>query len=138
MKNNMVFTSIPISKEMLTKTDETSFILRPSLIADGVGVFVTHGVKKGTLLSLFPDMGTRVMTYESYLKLSCRSQKFLDVFGVSMENGFSYPSSFSQMSIGWYLNHSFEPNAHHDEQYNYYALRDIEGGEEVVINYQSL
>ena len=39
--------------------------------------------------------------------------------------------------VGWYLNHSFTPNAY-QEQYQYFAARDIEAGEEITINYRTL
>ncbi len=41
------------------------------------------------------------------------------------------------MEIGWYVNHSNTPNAHH-LNYKYYALRDIKAGEEIVIDYNTL
>jgi SET domain-containing protein len=42
------------------------------------------------------------------------------------------------MEIGWYLNHSDDPNVYHDEQYFYYSLKDIKAGEELFIDYSSL
>jgi SET domain-containing protein len=42
------------------------------------------------------------------------------------------------MEVGWYLNHSFEPNAACKEPDEFYASRDITAGEEVLIDYNSL
>lgn len=41
------------------------------------------------------------------------------------------------MDIGWHLNHSKNPNAGH-KNYDYYALKDIQKGEEIVIDYETL
>ncbi len=42
------------------------------------------------------------------------------------------------MSVGWFLNHSNEPNAENDEHYDYYAIRDIPKGAEILIDYDKL
>ena len=47
------------------------------------------------------------------------------------------PNDFSHMSIGWYLNHSSNPNAEH-KNYVYYSIRDIKAGEEILIDYNTL
>jgi SET domain-containing protein len=41
------------------------------------------------------------------------------------------------MSIGWYLNHSDQPNAAH-RRYVYFALKAIRKGEEVTMDYRTL
>ena len=43
------------------------------------------------------------------------------------------PKDFGHMEIGWYMNHSKKPNAHH-RNYNYYASRDIPAGEEITVS----
>jgi len=48
------------------------------------------------------------------------------------------PANFGAMAVGWYLNHSDSPNAHHDAGYKYFASRDIAAGEEITINYYEL
>jgi SET domain-containing protein len=45
--------------------------------------------------------------------------------------------SFSHMHVGWYLNHSDQPNAHH-ERFKYFASRDIDANEEITIDYRDL
>jgi hypothetical protein len=47
------------------------------------------------------------------------------------------PDDFGCMPIGWYLNHSKDPNAAH-EDFLYYASRDIRAGEEILIDYETL
>lgn len=108
------------------KTTEYSFMLKPSQI-EGVGVFAVHGIAKGTSLYIFRDAGAMVRTVPADFKKYC----------LNLKNGLLAPSDFGQMAVGWYLNHSFTPNAYQD-QYQYFAARDIEAGEEITINYRTL
>ena len=133
---NITFISIPLQSEMKTETGEFSFILKPSTIA-GVGVFVTHKIKKGTRLRVFSGEPTRKIRM-SEVKKNPVLAKFVEFFAV-VSNGIAYmPSNFSRLDVGWHLNHCNNPNAHHDESYKYYASRDIEEGEELTINYNEL
>ena len=59
--DNLTFIAIPHC-EVPRETDELSFLLRPSAIS-GVGVFLTHPVKKGTYLALFWDDTVRRIPY---------------------------------------------------------------------------
>ena len=108
------------------KTTEYSFMLKPSQI-EGVGVFAVHGIAKGTALYIFRDAGARIRTVPADFKKYC----------LNLRNGLFAPPDFGQMAVGWYLNHSSTPNAY-QEQYQYFAARDIEAGEEITINYQTL
>ena len=47
------------------------------------------------------------------------------------------PRDFACMELGWYLNHSKNPNAYHND-YEFYALTDIKVGQEILIDYNSL
>lgn len=48
------------------------------------------------------------------------------------------PEDFGRMHIGWYLNHSKNSNTKCDEDYKWYAARDIKAGEEILIDYNLL
>lgn len=135
---NITFIKIPERNEMKLYTDEFSFILKPSPIA-GVGVFATHGIKKGTRLRVFSGEPTRKMKL-SEVKASGNPQlaKFVEFFAVASEGTVYMPANFSVMAVGWYMNHADKPNAHHDAGYKYFASRDIQAGEEITINYHEL
>ncbi len=64
--------------------------------------------------------------------------KFVEFFAVVSDGTAYMPPNFSRLDVGWYLNHSDKFNAYHDENYRYYAVRDIEEGEELTINYHEL
>lgn len=116
----------------MNKTNEFSFILKPS--DHGVGVFTLHDIDKDTHLRLFGDNET----LSSLEKNKEDVPKFFRAYCVSRGEKLICPKDFGQMHIGWYLNHSETPNAYHDEDYKWYAVRDIKAGEEITINYSLL
>lgn len=105
-------------------TDEFSFALRPSPL-DGIGVFAVHGIKQDAVLRLFTADDTR----DLFIEIPATFQKH-----VVADNPTMCPADFGRMSVGWYLNHSDQPNATHSN-YVYRALRDIAADEEVTIDY---
>jgi len=115
---------------MQTETGEFSFILKPSSI-QGVGVFAAHGIAKGTKLKVFADDHTyRILDEETV-------PEGFDSLCLGLGDGkLGCPNDFNHMSIGWYLNHSKEPNAYFDENYLLFAARDIAAGEELTIDYK--
>jgi SET domain-containing protein len=120
----------------MNETNEFSFVLKPA--AHGVGVFATHDIPQGTRLRVFGDTNPiRLMKKEDVpetLRDWCASRR--DVL--------MCPPDFGYMPIGWYLNHSDEPNAMHDstettDTYGeWLAARTIRSGEEITINYNEL
>ena len=119
---------------MKDTTDEFSFILKQS--EHGVGVFAMHDIKKGTYMRLFgnkDENNNRVLKNENIPKI------FQD-YCVHRDKGeIICPKDFGNMQIGWYGNHSSKkPNIFHDENYDWYALRDIREGEEILYDYNSL
>lgn len=113
-------------------TDELSFLLRPSR-HDGVDVFSTHGIRKGTCLRLFPGPASRFVPAENESD-GCLLAFFSRRFGIQGTKGYYVHRDFGSMEIGWYLNHSPDPNAYHDEVFDYFASRDIPAGEEITVD----
>jgi hypothetical protein len=132
---NAILAEIPIYPRMRATTDEFSFVLRPSK-RSGVGVFCTHGIAEGTRLALFPGLAPRYFS-NAQLARDPRLRAFCEVYGVAVDGGSVVARSFGHMHVGWYLNHSDEPNAHH-QRFRYFARRDIEAGEEITIDYRGL
>lgn len=119
------------------KTDEFSFILKPSTVCEGVGVFICHAVAKGTRLRLFGDQmeddidRPRVLGREAVPEL---------LRGYCVDDGerLLCPHDFGSMPVGWYVNHSDEPNAFQTDRKWFRALRDIVAGEEILLDYRTL
>jgi hypothetical protein len=118
---------------MSKETTEFSFKLQPS--NHGIGVFATHDIKNGSFLRLFANENEgNVMTSERNSKNV--PEKFHQ-FCMVINNKLICPKDFGHMAVGWYLNHSNTPNAHHKD-YQYYASSDIKEGEEITIDYNTL
>jgi SET domain-containing protein len=130
------FPQIPLDPRQYSRTDEYSFVLKPAG-TKGIGVFATHGIAKGTKLDLFPNGQTREFS-RAQLDADPRLDKFCQFYGVDTEDGSSCAPHFGCMSVGWYLNHADEPCAARDEQWDYFAGRDIAAGEEITIDYRAL
>ena len=104
---------------MHDKTDQYSFVLRPSEI-QGVGVFATHAIKSGTRLRLFsPGERTRFRK-----RFSDLFNRYFRHFCVENEGFISTPGDFGRMSVGWYVNHSSRPNTY-AIKYIFFAKRNI-------------
>lgn len=124
----------------MDKTDEFSFVIKPAKY--GVGVFATHDIKEGTHLRLFVDEETT--QHESRV---LNKKDVPEVFwGHCLDRGDTMicPPDFGALPIGWYVNHSAHPNAAPGEnsnshrKYRWYALKDIQAGEEILFNYSAL
>lgn len=118
------------------------FRLKPSKI-NGVGVFACVKIKTGEVLPLFSgDDNTSIfISQQRYQNLPKIDQKYCDTLGINVktpESGYWVPPNPYHLEIGWYLNHSDKPNAYHDDEYRYYASRDISAGEEILIDYNQL
>ena len=114
-------------------TTEFSFILKPS--KRGIGVFVTHNIKKGIFLRLFTDEGVR----GDVIRKKSAIPKIFWGHCVDRGNGLTItPKDFSAMPVGCYINHSKNSNAVWKNDNAYYAIRDISEGEEILTDYNFL
>jgi hypothetical protein len=128
----------------MNETNEFSFTLKPSKF--GVGVFAEHPIAKGTYLRIFGDPSVEAHTFRELPKTSV-PEKFWE-FCLDRGDFLICPPDFGVMPLGWYLNHSAEANAESrpipgvesamSKKYQWFASRDIEEGEEILINYNSL
>ncbi len=109
---------------------EFSFVLKPSAIG-GIGVFATHDISTGTriLSSSFSPRRMKIKDIPSDFLKYCIYINDEDCF---------CPERFDRMEIGWFLNHSFEPNIEKKGENYIIAIRDITAGEEILIDYNQL
>lgn len=117
---------------MRERTDEFSFVLRPSTIEQGgIGVFALHDIAPGVWLEVFPRayQSRRFRAHELHVALrSYCTAKANDVYAC--------PQQFNRMYIGWYMNHSPTPNADWDQDLGgYNSIRPIAAGDEILIDY---
>ena len=118
----------------MDSTGEFSFMLKPSM--HGVGVFAVHDIKKGAHLRLFGDGET--IDLRSIARPTEKVPEVFKEYCVDSGDTLICPQDFGHMHIGWYLNHSKNPNAMRDKDYKWYAFTDIKAGEEISIDYNLL
>lgn len=108
--------------------------LKPSSI-QGIGCFTDRAIPKGAVaLEWAADDFQRVEA------ASVTENKWLyERYCIRDGEHYLCPLDFQRMSVGWYLNHSKDPNiASSDEGDTWIALRDIAEQEELVIDYDQL
>lgn len=116
------------------ETNPSDFELKQSTIENaGLGVFAKRDLPKGVYLALKPrDIQVGVERHRSEIP-----EEILK-YCVAEENDlYICPADYENMELVWYLNHNSTPNAEPrpEENFNYYALRKIAAGEEILIDY---
>jgi hypothetical protein len=110
--------------------------LAPSSI-HGVGVFAIRDIPKGTYI--FPDDDDQLVWIRKDLlnSLTPEERKLYNDFCMIRGNLYGCPQSFNKLTPTWYFNEGPTPNVTCDETYRFYALRDIEKGEELTVDYST-
>lgn len=117
---------------MENKTTEFSFVVKSAKY--GVGVFTTHDIKKETCLRLFGE--EKKTTDISIIRKKKDLPDFFIQYCIDRGETMVCPKDFGHLEIGWFMNHSKNPNAFH-KNYHFYALRDIKEGEEITVDYNT-
>ncbi len=134
-------TIISGNPQILTETNELSFRVQPSTIA-GVGVFTTHGIAKGTFLQIRDPLTEIRFITKAEAANNPTMLAFSQWYGIPTvqdnEHGYWLPAKFNQMAIYWYLNYSHSPNIYRDKNFQFYTNRDIQMGEELVVDFRTL
>ena len=115
-----------------TEYSTNSIILKSSLI-EGVGVFTTHSLDANIELFINWRKSSKIYSSNEYDSLG-----ELRKYPCHYQDGYIGPDSFDNMHLSWFLNHSDNPNVGiigDDVTGKYITLREIEEGEELLINY---
>lgn len=118
---------------MQNKTTEFSFVLKNS--DHGVGVFAFHDIRANTYLRVFGDENNPHNV--SIVRKKEAVPEFFRSYCVDRGETMECPSDFGCMEVGWFINHSKNPNVYVRNR-EFYALRDILAGEEITIDYNFL
>ncbi len=111
--------------------------LQPSKI-HGVGVFAIRDIPKGVNIFKGDKSEMDTCINKSDVENFDEEIKKLYVdFCVLKGDKYICPDSFNNLTVGWYLNHSKNPNVRCDENYEFFALRDIKKGEELTVDYST-
>jgi SET domain-containing protein len=115
---------------MTPQWNEFSCILRPSSLG-GIGVFAAHDIPAGT-----PIFSGNFSPRKARIKdIPLEFQKFCILLN---EEECLCPERFDRMEIGWFINHSFQPNISKITDNRVIAIRDIKTGEEIFMDYNQL
>jgi len=115
--------------------------LRPSGVhKGGVGVFAAKRIRKGA--SLFQgDNEEMLWVGEAFLPKGPREiRRLYEDFAVIKDSRYGCPPTFNRLTPSWYLNEpkkGGQPNVGCDDGYDFFALRNIEPGEELTVDYSS-
>lgn len=103
----------------------------------GVGVFAIRFIKKG--INPFKNDNTEMVWVErkKVLRLPAIMRKLYQDFGVLKDGYYGVPQNFNQLTPGWYVNNSKNPNLRCGKDYNFFATRDIRVGEELTVDYST-
>ena len=105
----------------------------------GVGVFAISDIKKGTYIFLENCETIKIKANKLFLQNKSVeiNQLYNDFCPKDESKGIYYcPENFNFMTISWYLNEDNKnPNVACDKDFEFYAIRDINKGEELLANY---
>ncbi len=126
----------PMRKRQKKKWSKALLYLKPSGI-EGVGCFSDIPIRKGEFVRVWsPEDSKWVPLKEAH---SSRYKHLYKRFGIRTTGGYWAPINFLRISVGWYMNHSPQPNLLSDDgDVTYYAAQDIAVGEEVTIDYRRM
>jgi SET domain-containing protein len=114
--------------------------LRPSKI-HGIGVFAIRTIDKGVFIFTGDENPIVWINKADLGNLPLEIEKLYQDFAVIKNNDTLYgcPKNFNVLTVGWYLNHSEDPNVgcKIEEDYEFYALRDIKPDEELTVDYRT-
>jgi SET domain-containing protein len=103
----------------------------------GVGVKAIRPIKKGTYI-FRGDAVPLIWISQSRVKNSPRElARLYKDFAISKRGKYGCPPSFNMLTPAWYLNCSKRANVACDENYDFYALKDIKKGTELTVNYKT-
>ncbi len=105
----------------------------------GIGVFAIRKIKKGTHI-FYGDDGEMVWVKKDRLSgLPREIKRLYEDFCIVKDRGRVYgcPANFNRLTVAWFVNCSPNPNIRCDGHYRFFALRDIEAGEELTADYKT-
>lgn len=128
LKNLILFTMV-VCQCAAEEWTEFSAALKPTT-SRGIGLFVTHDIAKGT--QVFGECKYRMYKLKDLPEDLRKYCHFL-----SEEDGLG-PERFDRMEAIWYINHSKDPNVMEIEENVWFAVKDIQAGDELLMDYNQL
>lgn len=127
--------------DLLKELSHHTFVMLKSSPIAGIGVFAIRDIKKGQRDLFSRDTSEWIkITREELAALPESSRYLVENFCLYDEGNYYVPEyGFKMVDLVIYLNHSDAPNVISIDEGAYFeALRDIQAGEELLIDYGSL
>ncbi|MBI3138654.1 MAG: SET domain-containing protein [Sphingobacteriales bacterium] len=125
-------------EELLKELSEETFItLKPSPV-HGIGVFALRDIPQGCRTLFSKNVGEWIrVPIADIEQLPAHSRNLVETYCLYDETHYYLPDyGFKVMDLVNYLNHSSSPNVISVNEGQYFeALRDINAGEELLVNY---
>ena len=111
--------------------------LKPSAVKQGeVGIFAIAAIVKDQ--KVFDGENEEVIwTSKGALPASGKIRDMYDDFAIIKDGNYGTPTSFNRITPAWFIKDSKSPNLRCDEDYDFYAIRDIGVDEELTVDYSS-
>lgn len=128
-------------EKLLSELHQDNYVmLKPSLV-HGIGVFAIRDIPRGCRNIFSAEAGGWVkLSFTEVEKLPAHSRNLVETYCLYDEKHYFVPDhGFKLMDLTLYLNHSPAPNiisVNEGEQFE--ALRDINEGEELLVNYGTI
>jgi len=104
----------------------------------GVGVKAIRTIKRGTYIFSGDAVPVVWISQTSVKNLPRELARLYKDFAILRKGKYGCPPSFNLLTPAWYLNCSRRPNVGCDENYDFYALKDIKRGTELTVDYRFL
>jgi uncharacterized protein len=119
-----------------TKFPHENVYTRLKSSLNGVGVFAIRDIPIGTRLFV-GDIGETVQILVSDVEKvqDTELRRMYYDFCPVIKSHFIAPADFNQMTMGWYINHSHDPNVKVDEFLQFATSRPVGLGEELTADY---
>ena len=102
----------------------------------GVGVFAIRAIPANRRVFLGEKQETTLYPKTKVEKLEPVLKKLYEDFGVEEDGYYGAPTSFNNLTIGWFVNHNPKnPNLRCGKNYEFFSKRIIRAGEELTVNY---
>jgi len=103
----------------------------------GVGVLAIRDIPAGAAVFRGEDERVRWVPRARVRRLPRELRRLYEDFAMVWGQRLGVPRTLNMLSVGWYLNHSEQPNVEADDDGRFHALRRIRKGEELTADYRT-
>lgn len=104
------------------------------MIKGEVGLFAARDLKKGTVVAKDEQFKTQFYRWDE-VELDKITKKKMQDFCQMEEGGFYAPADLNCLSMGWFMNHSCDPNVGVNEKGDFVTMKNVRQGEELAWDY---